>query len=267
MSLEKANLFTKFFPAFNDRYAVPKEATVEEIQSIRQAFVDAAKRAIKAGFEIIELHFAHGYLVQSFLSPHSNKRLDKYGGSFEGRTRLAIELVKDVKAILPDGYPLFVRISATEFLPKGEGWDIEDSVKFSVILKKLGVDLVDCSAGGNVDTTKFFVYNNVDQISMSERVHREAEVPTGAVGGIVNPVWAEEILKQNKATIILIARASMYNPNWPYHAACQLNALHQFKLTSQYFWMDSQLPNGKCWRTQVMEDGNQKQLAGEKIDE
>jgi len=137
------------FGAGNDR--IPKEATIEDIKQIRAAFVAAAKRSLEAGFEIIELHFAHGYLVQSFLSPFSNKRNDEYGGSFEGRTRLAVELVSDVKAVLPQDYPLFVRISATEYLPEGEGWDLKQSIELAKRFKQLGVHLLDCSSGGNVN--------------------------------------------------------------------------------------------------------------------
>lgn len=210
--------------------------------------MDATKRAIEAGFEIIELHFAHGYLLHSFLSPHSNKRSDHYGGSFEGRTRLAVELVGDVKAVLPEDYPLFVRLSCTDYLPEGEGWDLKQSIELAKILKQLGVHLVDCSSGGNVDTAKYyFAYNNVDQIKMAEDIQREAAIATGAVGGVISAQWAERILQDNRTTLIFIGRVSLDDPNWPLHAAFELNATKWHQLPKQYVWSIGEKTSGK-WR-------------------
>ena len=140
--------------------------------------MDGAKRSVAAGFELIELHFAHGYLVQTFLSPFSNKRSDQYGGSFENRTRLALEIVRQVKQVLPSpDYPLWVRISCTDNLPEGWGWDLAQSIQFAKLLKQEGVHLVDCSSGMNAYYAKsFLVLNQVDQIAMAEEIQAKAEV-------------------------------------------------------------------------------------------
>lgn len=253
------------FGAGNDR--VPKEASLEDIAAVRRAFVAATKRAIEAGFQVIELHFAHGYLVHSFLSPYSNKRTDEYGGTFEGRTRLAVELVRDVKSVLPEDFPLFVRISCTDYLPEGEGWDLEQSVELSKILKQLGVHLVDCSSGGNVDKAKnYFAYNNVDQISMAETIQRKADIPTGAVGGIISPQFAESILVDKRAQLIFLARISLDDPNWPIHAAFELNAPGQHTMPLQYGWSIGEVTSGR-WRQTALPERNSKQLASRKNDD
>lgn len=240
----------------NDR--VPKEATQEDIDFVKASFVQAAQRAVKCGFKIIELHFAHGYLVQSFLSPASNKRTDKYGGSFENRIRLALEIVEDVKAILPQDYPVFVRLSCTEYTP--EGWDLDQSIQLCHQLKRLGINLIDCSSGGNIATSKkSFIYNNVDQVSLAESIQKEVDIPTGAVGCIVNPRWAEEILQSKKATLVLIGRISLDDPNWPLHAAFELGAEHQFQVATQYRYSIGATTPGS-WRQRLLTDNNQTEL-------
>src|SRR5699024_2061272 len=185
---------------------VPKEATAEDIAGFKRAFVDSAKRALVAGFEIIELHFAHGYLMQTFLSPYSNKRTDQYGGSFENRTRLALEIVREVrKEALPSpDYPLWVRISCTDNLPEGLGWDMQQSIEFAKLLKQEGVHLVDCSYGLNAYYAKSLLVNKtIDQVALGAEIQAKAGVATGAVGGIVNAHWAERILREGKATLVL----------------------------------------------------------------
>ena len=239
---------------------------MEDIKTLQQNFVDAAKRAIKAGFELIELHMAHGYLGHSFLSQHSNKRTDDYGGSFEGRTRFSVETIKQVKAVLPEDYPLFVRISCDDYLPPGEGWDLEQSVEFSKIAKNLGVHLMDCSSGGNVNfSTKMFAYNNVDQVSQAAAIQRESGIPTGAVGGIVSAQWAERILQKKKATLIFIARASLDDPNWPLHAAFELGSKTHI-IPNQYLWSISRNTTAS-WRQTVLAGKNAKEIQADNEEE
>lgn len=232
--------------------------TVADIEQMVQHFAAGARRALASGFQAIELHMAHGYLAHSFLSPHSNKRTDQYGGDFEGRTRFSVETIRAVQAVLPADFPLLVRISCDDYLPPGEGWDLAQSVRFAALVRQLGVHLVDCSSGGNVSTsTRMFAYNNVDQVAQAARVQAEAGVPTGAVGGIVSAHWAEKILREGKATLVLIARASLDDPNWPMHAAYELGAEHV--LPNQYLWSISREGAG-TWRTDVLAHRNHKEI-------
>ena len=201
---------------FSPNYPQPRPMTVEDIRHTISAFADAAKRAVKAGFQVIEIHAAHGYLIHEFLSPLSNQRDDQYGGSFENRTRLLRELVSVVRAIVPDSMPVFVRISATDW--KEGGWDIEQSVELAKTLNKLGVDLIDCSSGGLVADAKIPVGPGY-QVPFAERIRNEVGIPTGAVGMITEPEQANEIIRRGKADIVLIARESLRQPYWPLHAA------------------------------------------------
>ncbi len=205
--------------AAGPEWSVPEALTVSEISEIRQTFVDAAKRAEQAGFDVVELHFGHGYLVASFLSPQSNLREDEYGGSRENRMRLALEIAADVRAVWPEEKPLFVRISAVDGTE--DGWDLNDSVVLARELKAIGVDVIDCSSGGLSDETRNM---NVPrglgfQVPFSERIRREANVRTQAVGVILDGHLAEAILREGKADLIAIGRQALYDPYWPHHAA------------------------------------------------
>jgi len=188
---------------------IPHELSVEEIKELVQNFKDAAKRAVNAGFDVIEIHGAHGYLVHQFLSPLSNIRTDEYGGSFENRSRFLLEIVDAVNEELNENVALFVRISGTEYAENG--WSIEDSVKLSKELKNHSVDLVDVSSGGNIHGAKISVFDGY-QVPFSSQVRNEAEVKTGAVGLITKVDQAEEILQKNEADLIFVAREILRNP-------------------------------------------------------
>src|SRR5207244_10996879 len=176
--------------AFTDNYPMPKALTSDGIQEVVAAFAAAARRACQAGFRVLEIHAAHGYLIHEFLSPLSNRREDDYGGSFENRTRLCREIVAAVRSTWPKELPLFVRISATDWIDGA--WDIQQSVKLAGELKQIGVDLIDCSSGGNVPHAKIPVGPGY-QTAFAQKIRREAEVMTGAVGMITSPAQAEHI--------------------------------------------------------------------------
>ncbi|KAJ3407640.1 hypothetical protein HDV05_005328 [Chytridiales sp. JEL 0842] len=201
---------------------MPREMSLEDILEVKEAFVAAAQRADKAGFEVVEIHAAHGYLLHSFLSPLSNKRTDDYGGSFENRIRMLLEVSTAVRNEWPYQKPLFVRISATDYMEGG--WTIDDSVELSRRLKEVGVDLIDASSGGLVTTpiTPFLQpgYN----VPFAERIKKEADIATGAVGMITKGHQAEEILQENKADLILVGRELLRNPSWVLDAAAELGA-------------------------------------------
>ena len=205
--------------AFSDSYPMPRALTVEEIATVQQAFVTAAVRAVEAGFRVIELHAAHGYLFHEFLSPLSNHRTDSYGGSFDNRIRLLCETAASVREALPDGIPLFVRISATDWTDGG--WDIEQSVELARRLKAVGVDLIDCSSGGNVDGAKIPVGAGY-QLPFADRVRREADIATAAVGMITSAAQADQIVRNGQADLVLLAREMLRDPYWPLHAAAEL---------------------------------------------
>lgn len=188
---------------------IPHALTVEEIKNLVQHFKDAARRAVNAGFDIIEIHGAHGYLVHQFLSPLSNIRTDEYGGSFENRARFLLEIVDAVNEELNENTALFVRISGTEYAENG--WNVEDSVKLAKILKDHHVDLVDVSSGGNIHGAKIPVYEGY-QVPFSSEVRNQAQVKTGAVGLITKVEQAEEILQKGDADLIFIAREILRNP-------------------------------------------------------
>ncbi|MFS0822836.1 NADPH dehydrogenase NamA [Bacillus sp. 1P02SD] len=202
--------------SFNDRYKTPKELTINEIKEIVEAFKDGARRAKEAGFDIIEIHGAHGYLINEFLSPLSNKRVDEYGGSSENRYRFLQEVIKAVKEVW-DG-PLFVRISANDYTDGG--LNPSDYVDFAKRMKDQGVDLIDVSSG-SVVPAKIDVYPGY-QVGFADKIRNEADIPTGAVGLITKAVHAEEILKNNRADLIFIARELLRDPYWPRTAAKEL---------------------------------------------
>ncbi len=209
---------------FRPEDPAPVELSKADIAGVIEAFAAAAKRALAAGFHVVEIHAAHGYLIHEFLSPLSNFRRDEYGGSFENRTRLAIEVTKAVRAAWPQNLPLFLRISATDWAEGG--WTAEESVELARRVKGLGVDLVDCSSGGLVLDQKIPVAPGY-QVPFAERLRREAGVPTGAVGLITEARQADEILRAGRADMVLLARAFLRDPYWPLHAARELGfAMH-----------------------------------------
>ena len=188
---------------------IPHELSVKEIQGLIQKFKEAAIRSVKAGFDVIEIHAAHGYLIHQFLSPLSNTRTDEYGGSFENRIRFLLDIVEEVNSVLDENHPLFVRISADEYAENG--WDLHESVQLAKILKTQNVDLIDCSSGGNIHGAKISVFDGY-QVPFAEKIKSEAEIKTGAVGMITNADQAEEVLKENKADLIFVAREILRNP-------------------------------------------------------
>ncbi len=202
--------------AFNDGYQVPKEMSKQDIAACVSAFRDAARRCLAAGFQVIELHAAHGYLLHEFLSPLSNRRKDEYGGSFENRIRPLLEVTSAVRNDWPENLPLFVRVSSTDW--SEGGWDIDQSIELSRRLKALGVDLIDCSSGGNVPHVKIPLGPGY-QTQFAERIRKEANIPTGAVGLITSPQQADHIVRSGQADAVLLARELLRHPYWPLKAA------------------------------------------------
>lgn len=188
---------------------IPHELSVEEINALVQRFKEAAQRAVNAGFDVIEIHAAHGYLLHQFLSPLSNNRTDEYGGSFANRCRFLLEVVEAVNEVLDDNHPLFVRISATEYAENG--WDLCDSVKLTQLLKEKKVDLVDVSSGGNIHGARISVFDGY-QVPFAAKIRKEAGIATGAVGLITEVKQAEEILQKGDADLIFVAREILRNP-------------------------------------------------------
>jgi len=188
---------------------IPHELSVEEINTLVQKFKEAAQKAVNAGFDVIEIHAAHGYLLHQFLSPLSNIRTDEYGGSFENRCRFLLEVVEAVNEVLDDNHPLFVRISATEYAENG--WDQDDSVKLARLLKEKKVDLVDVSSGGNIHGARISVFDGY-QVPFAAKIRKEADIATGAVGLITEVKQAEEILQKGDADLIFVAREILRNP-------------------------------------------------------
>lgn len=198
----------------------PEALTSEGIEKVKSDFIAATKRSIEAGYKVIEIHAAHGYLFHQFLSPLSNQRTDEYGGSFENRIRFLLETIASVQLVWPVENPLFVRISATDWAEGG--WNPEESVKLAAILKEKGVDLIDCSSGGNVSYQQIPLSPGY-QVPFSESVKKETGILTGAVGLITEAKQAEEILEEGKADLIIMARELLVDPYFPLHAAHELN--------------------------------------------
>jgi 2,4-dienoyl-CoA reductase-like NADH-dependent reductase (Old Yellow Enzyme family) len=211
--------------AFGDTLTkIPRAMTEADILRVQNDFVATAKRALTAGFHFLELHAAHGYLFNEFLSPLANQRTDKYGGSFENRARLLLNTARAVRKVWPDNLPLAVRISAIDWMPGG--WQIEDSVALAKFLKTEGADLVDCSSGGLVPDAKIKVEPGY-QVPFAEKIRCEAGIATAAVGFITEPKQAEDIVREGKADLVLLAREFLRDPYWPAHAAKTLG----YKLT------------------------------------
>jgi 2,4-dienoyl-CoA reductase-like NADH-dependent reductase (Old Yellow Enzyme family) len=207
--------------AFAEGHPVPKELTVDGIAAIVRAFADAAGRALDAGFELIELHNAHGYLAHEFLSPLSNKRSDQYGGSLENRMRFSLEIVDAVRAVWPERLPLFLRISATDWT--AGGWTGDDSVALARAVKERGVDLIDCSSGGNVPKADIPLKPGY-QVPFAAQIKHETGLLTGAVGMITEAAQAHAIVRGGDADVVLLAREFLRQPYWPVQAAKELGA-------------------------------------------
>lgn len=203
---------------FRDGDRVPVQLNIDGIRKVVSSFKEAAERAKIAGFKVVEIHCAHGYLLQEFLSPLSNHRSDGYGGSFENRTRLLRQVIEAVKTVWPSENPLFVRISATDWTEGG--WSMEESVKLAPILKDLGVDLIDCSSGGNVYDARI-PFSPGFQVPFSEAV-RKTGILTGAVGLITTAGQAESIIQEEKADLVLLGREMLRNPYFPLQAAKEM---------------------------------------------
>jgi 2,4-dienoyl-CoA reductase-like NADH-dependent reductase (Old Yellow Enzyme family) len=214
---------------FADDYTMPQALTVEGIQEVVRAFAAAAVRARQSGFRLIEIHAAHGYLLSEFLSPLANRRTDEYGGAFENRIRLLLEVVRAVRGVWPESAPLFVRISATDWAEGG--WTLDESVELAKHLKNSGVDLVDCSSGGNVPPANIPVGPGY-QTPFAERIRREAGVMTGAVGMITGAAQADHIIRTGQADVAIIAREFLRDPYWPLRAAREMG--HLFPWPVQY---------------------------------
>ena len=214
---------------FHPDHPAPHELSKTEIRGLVADFAAAARRSLAAGFELVEIHAAHGYLAHEFLSPLSNTRTDEYGGSFDNRARFTMEVTEAVRGVWPQNLPLFMRISSTDWTPGG--WTLDDSVELARRVKPLGVDLIDCSSAGLSIQQKIEIGPGY-QVPFAERIRRESGVMTGAVGMITTPAQCEEILTSGKADLVLLAREFLRDPYFAGHAAKALEA--DFKPPKQY---------------------------------
>ena len=215
---------------FTAKSIIPSALGLEQIQEIVTAFTDAGQRALRAGFQLLEIHAAHGYLLHDFLSPLSNQRKDAYGGSLENRMRIVCEVVAGLRAVWPDELPLFMRISATDWAEGG--WNVDESVELARTVKLLGVDLIDCSSGGLVSGAKIPTGPGY-QVPFAERIRREAEIATAAVGLIYDARQADEIIERQQADMVFLARQMLREPYWPLHAAKELGASERWPVQYQ----------------------------------
>ena len=207
----------------NNSSPVPKEMTVEDINKVREDFKKAAQRADKAGFDIIEIHGAHGYLLHSFFSPLSNQRNDQYGGNFENRIRFAMEIIADIKSVWPDNKPLFYRLSSID--APGQGANLEDNIMLAKSLKSVGVDVIDCSSGGITGSpvlTKSKIIPGF-QVPYSEKIKKDAEISSMAVGAIISADQANEIISNKRADLVAMGRELLADTQWVYKAATYFN--------------------------------------------
>ena len=218
---------------FKDADGPPSELSIGDIQGVVEAFKQAAVRSLQAGFQVLEIHGAHGYLAHEFLSPLSNHRTDGYGGSYENRIRFTLEVVQAVRSVWPESLPLFLRISATDWVEGG--WTIEDSVELARRVKPLGVDLIDCSSGAMVPYAKITPAPGF-QVPFAERIRKEAGILTGAVGLITEPAQADAIVGGGHADLVLLAREFLRDPYWTLRAAKQLGAEQAAPLQYQRAW-------------------------------
>lgn len=218
-------------------WLVPHELSVEEIAGLQASWRAAALRALAAGFEVIEMHSAHGYLGHEFLSPLSNKRSDRYGGNLQGRMRFVLELAETLRAVWPEDKPLFTRVSSVDGVDGG--WTLDDTVVLARELKACGVDVIDCSSGGLLGsaTAARIKRGPGFQVPFAERVRKDVGIDTMTVGLILEPEHAENILQTGQADLIAIGREALYNPNWTLHAEVALNSFGQFESwPQQYGW-------------------------------
>lgn len=216
---------------FRAEATTPVELTKQDIRDVIEDFVAGTRRSLDAGFDIVEIHSAHGYLLHQFLSPISNQRSDEYGGDFGGRTRLHFELIEAVRNVWPAEKPLFIRISATDWAEGG--WTIEESIDLAKALKALGVDLLDCSSGGSTPDAQIPVGPGY-QVQFAERIRKEAEILSGAVGLITQPQQAEDIIASGQADLVFLGRELLRNPYWAHSAAQELGATSCWP--DQYAW-------------------------------
>jgi 2,4-dienoyl-CoA reductase-like NADH-dependent reductase (Old Yellow Enzyme family) len=216
---------------FGETARAPREMTHHDIAEVVRAFAQAAGRARRAGFDVLEVHAAHGYLLHEFLSPLANHRTDRYGGSFENRSRLLLEVVEAIRAVWPDDRPLVVRLSATDWVPGG--WDIDDSVRLAAALARHGVDVIDCSSGG-VSPAQQVPLAPGYQVPFAERIRREASIATMAVGLITTAEQAERIVAGGQADLVAMARELLRNPYFPLRAAAALGRPEAAPWPAQY---------------------------------
>lgn len=207
--------------SFNDSDRLPTSLSIEDLNRIRSCFVSAAKRAVKIGIDVIEIHSAHGYLLHEFLSPLSNQRLDQYGGSLENRMRFPLEIFEAIRKNIPDNFPLGIRISATDWVQGG--WDINQSIRLTKALEHFHCDFIHVSSGG-LSPQQVIPNEPNYQVDFAESIRKNTKIPVIAVGLITDPDQAEKILQEGKADLIALARGVLYDPRWPWHAAAQLNA-------------------------------------------
>lgn len=217
--------------AFQPHEQAPLELSHSQIQTLIQDFSASAKRAVNAGFDLIEIHAAHGYLLHQFLSPLSNHRTDQYGGSLENRMRLLLEILVAVQAVVPDGYPVGVRISATDWVDTQESWDLEASIQLAHVLEKHDVAYIHVSTAGLDPHQNIGIQSNY-QVPFAEAIKKEVKTPVIAVGLITSAKQAEAILEQQQADAIGIARAILFNPRWPWQAAAELS--EKIEVAPQY---------------------------------
>jgi 2,4-dienoyl-CoA reductase-like NADH-dependent reductase (Old Yellow Enzyme family) len=214
---------------FSEKHETPRQLSAEEICAIAHAFAEAARRSLDAGFEVVEIHAAHGYLIQEFLSPLSNQRTDRYGGSFDNRIRILCEIAAEIRKVWPERLPLFVRISTTDW--HDAGWTPDESVELARRLKAFAVDLVDCSSGGNV-VNPHIPFGAGYQVAIAERIRRESGMPVAAVGSITSPQQAEHIIVTGQADMVFLARELLRDPYFPLRAARELE--HPLPWPKQY---------------------------------
>jgi 2,4-dienoyl-CoA reductase-like NADH-dependent reductase (Old Yellow Enzyme family) len=201
---------------FAPGHPVPREATAEDLETIHRQFVDGARRAYAAGFQVLEIHMAHGYLLHEFLSPHTNHRQDEYGGSLENRMRFPLSIARAVREVWPGGLPVFARISATDWVDGG--WDLAQSIELCRRLKDTGIDLIDCSGGGTVPHAVIPTGPGF-QTPFATAIRQQVNIATGTVGFITNPIQAEQIIATGLADAVLLAREILRKPYWPLEAA------------------------------------------------
>nr|WP_133769947.1 NADH:flavin oxidoreductase/NADH oxidase [Enterovirga rhinocerotis] len=224
--------------AFAEGWPIPDAMSLDDIARLRADFVATAQRALQAGFDVIEIHLAHGYLLQSFLTPLANKREDIYGGSLEKRMRLPLEIAEDLRSALPESVPIIARISATDWVEGG--WTLDDSVVLAAELKSRGIDLIDCSSGGNLlrgATNASLARGPGYQVPFADRIRNEVGVPTMAVGMIHSGAQAEQILQEGKADLIAIGRRMLFDPFWALHAVHEMGLDDDFvRWPKPYGW-------------------------------